>query len=92
MAQQSMPTAKATSGRVCVEQYSSAPTRDWYEAKSLPSMKREGLLSSACSTSLDVGNAPCSRGYWILVSLNANPTLVSSRCLKRSTARRNASL
>eukprot|EP00965_Chrysotila_dentata_P076945 2540251-Pleurochrysis_carterae.AAC.1 len=56
MAQQSMPTAKATSGRVCMEQYSSAPTRDWYEAKSLLSMKREGLLSSACSTSLDVGN------------------------------------
>eukprot|EP00965_Chrysotila_dentata_P074324 2454772-Pleurochrysis_carterae.AAC.1 len=28
MARQSMTTAKATSGRVCVEQYRSAPTRD----------------------------------------------------------------
>eukprot|EP00965_Chrysotila_dentata_P006979 227558-Pleurochrysis_carterae.AAC.1 len=52
MARQRMPTAKATSGRVCVKQYRSAPTRDWYEAKSLLSIEREGLLSSACSTSL----------------------------------------
>ena len=29
MARQSMPTAKATSGRVLPEQYSSAPTKLW---------------------------------------------------------------
>eukprot|EP00965_Chrysotila_dentata_P140988 4660828-Pleurochrysis_carterae.AAC.1 len=31
IARHSIPTANATSGRVWVEQYSSAPTRDWYD-------------------------------------------------------------
>eukprot|EP00965_Chrysotila_dentata_P028031 932032-Pleurochrysis_carterae.AAC.2 len=46
MAQQSMPTAKATSGCVCVEQYKSAPTRDGYDARSLPSMERRWVRAS----------------------------------------------
>eukprot|EP00965_Chrysotila_dentata_P156402 5166793-Pleurochrysis_carterae.AAC.1 len=51
MALQSMPTAYATSGLVCVEQYSRAPTRLWYEEKSAASMVLSGLVSSASSTS-----------------------------------------
>eukprot|EP00965_Chrysotila_dentata_P016981 563780-Pleurochrysis_carterae.AAC.1 len=52
MARQSIPTANATSGRVCVEQYSREPTSDWYEMSKFGSMVREGLLRSASSTSL----------------------------------------
>eukprot|EP00965_Chrysotila_dentata_P224368 6194137-Pleurochrysis_carterae.AAC.2 len=44
------PTAKVTSCRVCVEQYSRAPTSDWYKASKFWSMVCERLLDSASPT------------------------------------------
>eukprot|EP00965_Chrysotila_dentata_P062053 2056275-Pleurochrysis_carterae.AAC.1 len=51
IARHSIPTAKATSGRIWVEQYSSAPTRDLYEDSTSGDMERVCLLARASSTS-----------------------------------------
>eukprot|EP00965_Chrysotila_dentata_P155144 5126221-Pleurochrysis_carterae.AAC.1 len=50
IARQSIPTAKATSGRVWVEQYSRAPTSDWYDDSMSAGTVRVGLLARASST------------------------------------------
>eukprot|EP00965_Chrysotila_dentata_P024484 810226-Pleurochrysis_carterae.AAC.1 len=52
IARHSMPTAYATSGRVCVEQYRRAPTRDMYWRWMSGSTLRSALVRSAASTCL----------------------------------------
>eukprot|EP00965_Chrysotila_dentata_P136706 4521538-Pleurochrysis_carterae.AAC.1 len=49
IARHSIPTAYATSGRVCVEQYSNAPTRDMYRRWTSGSMSRSDFVRSAAS-------------------------------------------
>eukprot|EP00965_Chrysotila_dentata_P151307 5001048-Pleurochrysis_carterae.AAC.1 len=49
IARHSIPTANETSGRVRNEQYSSAPTRDWYDDSTSGGMVREGLRARASS-------------------------------------------
>eukprot|EP00965_Chrysotila_dentata_P086991 2871592-Pleurochrysis_carterae.AAC.1 len=57
MARHNMPTAKATSGRVWVEQYSRAPTSDWYDLSRSGEAGSEALLATADSTSLGRSSA-----------------------------------
>eukprot|EP00965_Chrysotila_dentata_P004931 161635-Pleurochrysis_carterae.AAC.1 len=59
-----MPTANATSGRVWVEQYSKAPTRDWYAAVRSRSTSLSDLVRSASSTSLGRSSDAGARDAW----------------------------
>eukprot|EP00965_Chrysotila_dentata_P081439 2688792-Pleurochrysis_carterae.AAC.1 len=64
MALQSMPTAYATSGRVWVEQYSNAPTRDWYEDRSSGG-GADPLTLAASAASTSEGRSS-EAGAWLL--------------------------
>eukprot|EP00965_Chrysotila_dentata_P091226 3012436-Pleurochrysis_carterae.AAC.3 len=50
MARHNMPTAKAMSGRVCVEQYNNAPTSDMYSRWTERSSSRSALVERVAST------------------------------------------
>eukprot|EP00965_Chrysotila_dentata_P206581 6183615-Pleurochrysis_carterae.AAC.1 len=52
-----MPTEYATSGRVCVEQYNNAPTKDWYDLSRSGGGGESALDANASSTSLGRSSA-----------------------------------
>eukprot|EP00965_Chrysotila_dentata_P113830 3762782-Pleurochrysis_carterae.AAC.1 len=53
------------SGRVCVEQYRSAPTSDWYAVRSAASgAEPRSLIASAASTSFGKSSAAGAWSLW----------------------------